>query len=564
MPDRTTTTPDASWRTFVDSGDEAAFRHLVEHYYPVVHASARGVLNGNATLADDVAQLVFIDFARSASILPRKTVLGAWLCRRASWTASKMVRGETRRQRREQRAQAMADPSNGEGAEVQAIVDELLGQLPEKDRAALLLRYVDGHGIDAVGERLGISRAAVQKRIERCLNRIRRSAKGAAPLTASLAFCYLSAEIAESATVVDSITRSAILAGKTQPQSLALGFLKNAPALQHVAIGIALVLIVTLPFAAWSWRKVMQLEAELATSHEPPPAPESVPAVAAPPLTENETSVSEPTTTDSQSVAELVRRMIATIEKFGYSLATARRLEALGALLSPEQIGHSLVLLKREVDPTNPYLLFFFKSLLSRWQPAGTLSEIEAFAGFLATDGANIWVESLLKNNLELAHQIVVGECQDDEWLTADSWARTRIMGTLSGRLFSKLIVEDPETAVKLIDSSSARSKGSGPFNHIKLDPDLSIEKREELVDAFTELSYASLQRRFISHVIVPLPVSERMRIIDDLEDDRIRADIATEITRRLVRPSKTITYRNRLRHGDGSRSSSRHETYFF
>jgi len=30
------------------------------------------------------------------------------------------------------------------------------------------------------------------------------------------------------------------------------------------------------------------------------------------------------------------------------------------------------------------------------------------------------------------------------------------------------------------------------------------------------------------------------------------------------VRPSKTITYRNGLRHGDGSRSSSRHETYFF
>jgi len=31
-----------------------------------------------------------------------------------------------------------------------------------------------------------------------------------------------------------------------------------------------------------------------------------------------------------------------------------------------------------------------------------------------------------------------------------------------------------------------------------------------------------------------------------------------------ILRPSKTITYRNRLRHGDGSRSSSRHETYFF
>jgi hypothetical protein len=33
---------------------------------------------------------------------------------------------------------------------------------------------------------------------------------------------------------------------------------------------------------------------------------------------------------------------------------------------------------------------------------------------------------------------------------------------------------------------------------------------------------------------------------------------------KRKLGPSKTITYRNRLRHGDGSRSSSRHETYFF
>ena len=89
--------------TYLRDRSETAFRALVERYAGLVHASALRQ-TGDPSLAQDVAQAVFILLARKAGSLPRGTVLSGWLFQTTRFVASRAMRGEQRRLRREQEA----------------------------------------------------------------------------------------------------------------------------------------------------------------------------------------------------------------------------------------------------------------------------------------------------------------------------------------------------------------------------------------------------------------------------------------------------------------------------
>ena len=59
--------------------------------------------------------------------------------------------------------------------QVGPILDEALARLREKDRAVVTLRYLEGQGIPEVAVALGISEAAVSKRLTRSLSKLRSS-----------------------------------------------------------------------------------------------------------------------------------------------------------------------------------------------------------------------------------------------------------------------------------------------------------------------------------------------------------------------------------------------------
>src|SRR4029077_7619213 len=82
---------------------EAAFRTLVERYLPLVYSAALRQVR-NPAMAEDVTQVVFIVLARKAAHLSSGTVLPAWLFRTTRHVASRALRTEIRRQKREQEA----------------------------------------------------------------------------------------------------------------------------------------------------------------------------------------------------------------------------------------------------------------------------------------------------------------------------------------------------------------------------------------------------------------------------------------------------------------------------
>lgn len=152
-------------------GSEAAFREIVENYLGLVFSTAVRLVNGDSHLAEDIAQTVFLDLARSAKSLSNETRLGGWLHRHTCFVAAKMIRSRLRREAREKEAVKMHEPDFSETAK---ILDEAINQLGAADRAAILLRFFEGLDFRAVGEALGSNEDAAQKRVSRALEKLNR------------------------------------------------------------------------------------------------------------------------------------------------------------------------------------------------------------------------------------------------------------------------------------------------------------------------------------------------------------------------------------------------------
>jgi len=103
-------TPDCELlRRYAETRAEDAFAELVQRHLDLVYSAARRQVNGDAHLAQDVAQTVFSELARKAASLSHRPVLTGWLYTCAHFAAAKAVRKERRRHTHEQEAQAMHD-----------------------------------------------------------------------------------------------------------------------------------------------------------------------------------------------------------------------------------------------------------------------------------------------------------------------------------------------------------------------------------------------------------------------------------------------------------------------
>jgi RNA polymerase sigma factor (sigma-70 family) len=126
-------------------------------------------------LAEEVSQSVFANLARNATRLSPDTILTAWLYQVTRHTAIDVIRREARRQAREQIAFQMSDMNDTavEWTHIEPLLDEAMQSLDESDRTAILLRYFENKSLREVGEALGASEDAAQKRVSRAVERLR-------------------------------------------------------------------------------------------------------------------------------------------------------------------------------------------------------------------------------------------------------------------------------------------------------------------------------------------------------------------------------------------------------
>src|SRR5579859_1415812 len=87
-------------QSYCRNGSESAFETLVKRHVDYVYCAALRQVR-DPSLAEDVTQAVFLLLARKAKSFRSGTVLVSWLFRSTRFIATRALRSEYRRQRRE-------------------------------------------------------------------------------------------------------------------------------------------------------------------------------------------------------------------------------------------------------------------------------------------------------------------------------------------------------------------------------------------------------------------------------------------------------------------------------
>jgi RNA polymerase sigma factor (sigma-70 family) len=243
-------------RRYAATRDQEAFAELVRRQVDGVFSAALRRVGGDVQFAEDVAQQVFAALARKAAVVAKHPFLGAWLYTTTRHEAANVVRRERRRKEREHRAGIMSNVNDSENEQaavdwnqVAPVLDEAIDQLAERDRTAIVLRFIERRGFAEIGAALQVSTDAARMRVERALEKLRQRLvrRGVTSTATALGFA-LTAHAAAPApgAVAASVTSSAIagtaVAASASPWVVFMGLTKvqvGITVAAFVAAGVA-------------------------------------------------------------------------------------------------------------------------------------------------------------------------------------------------------------------------------------------------------------------------------------------------------------------------------------
>ncbi len=187
---------------YAHNGSEGAFRELVERHINLVHSAALREARGNVSFAEDITQAVFAELAGRALKLVSHPALSGWLYTCVRRMTANLRRAEDRRQRREQEAFTMnellgPDPADQLWQEIRPVLDNVMHELDQEDRTAVVMRFFEGRSLKEVGTALGLTENAANMRVERSLEKLNRllSRRGIHSTKATLAAVLVAAAV---------------------------------------------------------------------------------------------------------------------------------------------------------------------------------------------------------------------------------------------------------------------------------------------------------------------------------------------------------------------------------
>jgi len=185
------TDSDTSLMLRVQAGDREAFRALFEKHAPAVARFAAGFV-GSAARADELAQDTFLRVYRTRETYEPRAKFSTWLYTIAHNLCLNEVRRHDYRTRTDPDAGREGDdpawdptdpvPREGESysaqRELEERVAELIRELTEAQRTALVLSRVEELRYQQIGEILSCSEQAVKSLIFRATQRLKAGLKG--------------------------------------------------------------------------------------------------------------------------------------------------------------------------------------------------------------------------------------------------------------------------------------------------------------------------------------------------------------------------------------------------
>ena len=165
------------------AGEERAFTQFFDTYFPRVYRFALPRLDRNPDVTKDVVQATLIKAMRAIEGWRGEAALFTWLCQICRRQIADHVRSQRRHSTRvvliddseEVRAALESieapesdDPFRGaDSAELRRLVHAVLDRLPNRYGEALEWKYVEGHTVEEIGDRLGIGQVAAQSLLAR-------------------------------------------------------------------------------------------------------------------------------------------------------------------------------------------------------------------------------------------------------------------------------------------------------------------------------------------------------------------------------------------------------------
>ena len=166
---------EAQWIAEAKTGDKEAFSNLVEKYQRPVYSVCYRML-GTPTAAEDAAQEAFIRAYKALDRYDPERSFATWLLSIASNYSIDQLRKRkiTILSMDSEKHAWLAPPDPGPSPEKaalerekQALVQRILAELSETDRAAIVLQYWHDYSYEEIAETLDLSTSAVKSRLFR-------------------------------------------------------------------------------------------------------------------------------------------------------------------------------------------------------------------------------------------------------------------------------------------------------------------------------------------------------------------------------------------------------------